>query len=335
MSLPLEPTRETDNGLLRIKGLQTAFFTHKATIRAVDGISLQIREGQTLGLVGESGCGKTVTALSVMRLVPSPPGKIVAGKIIYKDGDLLQLSQGEMRRIRGNQISMIFQEPMSSLNPLFTIGAQIGEAIETHQKSSKRQSREKTIELLNLVGMASPEQRFREYPHQLSGGMRQRAMIAMAISCEPELLIADEPTTALDVTIQAQILELLESLRQRLKMSILLITHDLGIIAEMADMVAVMYGGKIVEWTDVDTIFTNPQHPYTLGLLHCLPQMGTGEKGKKRRLVTIPGIVPSLTDLPPGCRFADRCSQVMEHCQQEEPPLKDIGESHWVSCWRV
>ncbi len=335
MSLPLEPTRETDNGLLRIKGLKTAFFTHQATIRAVDGISLQIREGQTLGLVGESGCGKTVTALSVMRLVPSPPGKIVAGKIIYKDEDLLQLSQEEMRRIRGNQISMIFQEPMSSLNPLFTIGAQIGEAIETHQKLSKRQSREKTIELLNLVGMASPEQRFREYPHQLSGGMRQRAMIAMAISCEPELLIADEPTTALDVTIQAQILELLENLRQRLKMSILLITHDLGIIAEMADMVAVMYGGKIMEWTDVDTIFTNPQHPYTLGLLHCLPQMGTGKKGKRRRLVTIPGIVPSLTDLPPGCRFAERCSQVMEHCHQDEPKLKEIGENHWVSCWRV
>ena len=335
MSLPLESTRKTGNTLIRIEGLKTAFFTHIAAIRAVDGVSLQIQEGQTLGLVGESGCGKTVTALSIMRLVPSPPGKIMEGKIIYKDRDLLQLSQEEMRKVRGNQSSMCFQEPMSSLNPLFIIGAQIGEAIETHQKLSKRQSREKTIGLLNLVGIPSPEQRFREYPHQLSGGMRQRVMIAMAISCEPELLIADEPTTALDVTIQAQILELLENLRQRLKMSILLITHDLGIIAEMAEMVAIMYGGKIVEYTDVGRIFTNPRHPYTLGLLNCLSQMGTGEKGGKRRLATIPGIVPSFTELTPGCRFAERCSQAMEHCYQEEPALKEIGKSHWVSCWKV
>ncbi|UCD85774.1 MAG: ABC transporter ATP-binding protein [Deltaproteobacteria bacterium] len=335
MSLSLESTRNTDNILIRIEDLKVAFFTHNATVKAVDGINLQIREGQTLGLVGESGCGKTVTALSIMHLVPSPPGKIEEGRIFYKQQDLLQVSREEMRKVRGNQISMIFQEPMSSLNPLFTIGDQIGEAIETHQKLSRKQSRERTIELLNLVGIPSAEQRFREYPHQLSGGMRQRAMIAMAISCEPELLIADEPTTALDVTIQAQILELLESLRQRLNMSILFITHDLGIIAEMADMVAVMYGGKIVEYTEVDKIFTNPRHPYTIGLLNCLPQMGTGEKGKKERLATIPGIVPSLTDLPSGCRFAERCYQVMEHCHREEPALKEIGEYHRVSCWRV
>ncbi len=299
-------------------------------MRAVDGVSFNIGEGKTLGLVGESGCGKSVTALSIMRLVPSPPGKIVGGEILYRGQDILKLNGAAMRKIRGNEISMIFQEPMTSLNPVFTIGNQIGEAIHLHQGLGKRETREKTIEMLRLVKIADPESRVDDYPHQLSGGMRQRVMIAMALSCKPSLLIADEPTTALDVTIQAQILELIKELQERLGMSLLLITHDLGVVAEQADEVAIMYAGKIVERTQTKAIFNRPLHPYTVGLLNSLP--GAGVK-KKKRLEAIAGVVPSLLDLPSGCRFRDRCPKAAGICAEAEPELVEKEQDHWVACY--
>src|ERR671925_1530621 len=259
--------------LIQVKNLRTSFFTPEGEVRAIDGVSFEIGEGKTLGLVGESGCGKSVTSLSIMRLIPSPPGKIVGGEILYRGRDLLKLNNEEMRRIRGNEISMIFQEPMTSLNPVFTVGNQIGEAIRLHQGLGKRETREKTIEMLRLVKIADPESRVDAYPHQLSGGMRQRVMIAMALSCNPSLLIADEPTTALDVTIQAQILEIMKTIKRQLDTSILLITHNLGVIAEMADRVAVMYAGNIVEYSNAHTLFSQPKHPYTVGLLNCYPEV--------------------------------------------------------------
>lgn len=318
--------------LLRVTNLQTYFFTDDGIAKAVDGVNLEIHKGETLGLVGESGCGKSVSALSILRLIPDPPGRIVDGQILFKGKDLLKLSNSEMRKVRGNEISMIFQEPMTSLNPVFTIGNQIAEAVQLHQGLSKRASLEKAIEMLKLVGIPSPEQRVKEYPHQLSGGMRQRAMIAMALSCNPSLLIADEPTTALDVTIQAQILDLINNLKKELGMAVMLITHDLGIIAETAARVAIMYAGKVVEEADVYTLFESPKHPYTQGLLCSIPRPDLGMT-KEIRLQEIPGIVPSLTELPQGCSFNPRCPKAMDSCRKEPPELKEINPGQKVSCW--
>ena len=315
--------------LLQVKNLQTSFFTPEGEVRAIDGVTFEIGEGKTMGLVGESGCGKSVTSLSIMRLIPSPPGKIVGGEILYRGRDLLKLNNEQMRKIRGNEISMIFQEPMTSLNPVFTVGNQIGEAIRLHQGLSKHDTRQKTIQMLRLVKIADPESRVDAYPHQLSGGMRQRVMIAMALSCNPSLLIADEPTTALDVTIQAQILELMKELQQEIGMALLLITHDLGVVAEQADDVAIMYAGKIVERSTTRAIFDHPFHPYTVGLLNSLP--GAGLR-KKKRLDAIPGVVPSPLNLPSGCRFRDRCPRAAELCAQIEPQLVERGPGHTVAC---
>ncbi len=319
--------------LLEVSDLKTYFYTSEGVARAVDGVSFAVDRGETLGVVGESGCGKTVMALSILRLIPEPPGKIVGGEIRFEGRNLLPLSDREMRRIRGNQISMIFQEPMTSLNPVFTIGSQIMEAILLHQQVGKREALNRTIEMLKLVGIASPERRVKEYPHQLSGGMRQRVMIAMALSCNPKLLIADEPTTALDVTIQAQILELIVRLKAELGMAVILITHDLGVIAETAQRVCVMYAGKIVEAAPAREIFANPRHPYTQGLLRALPRVDRA--GEHRRLKEIPGIVPPLTRLPGGCRFCPRYERSAEVCRPEEPPEVQVGPEHWVRCWAV
>jgi oligopeptide/dipeptide ABC transporter ATP-binding protein len=319
--------------LLEVEDLKTHFYTSDGVAPAVDGVSFSIARGETLGIVGESGCGKSVTSLSILRLIPEQAGKIVGGRILFEGRDLLALSGHEMRKVRGNQISMIFQEPMTSLNPIFTIGAQIAEAISLHQQVGKREAAERTIEMLKLVGIASPEQRVREYPYQLSGGMRQRAMIAMALSCNPKLLIADEPTTALDVTIQAQILDLILRLKKELGMAVMLITHDLGVIAETAQRVCVMYAGKIVESAPVKEIFANPRHPYTIGLLHALPRADNA--GGPVRLKEIPGMVPALTRLPGGCRFCPRYERGAEQCRAEEPPQTFVGPDHWVKCWAV
>lgn len=313
--------------LLSVQDLKTYFYTGDGPIKAIDGLSFDLIKGTVFGLVGESGCGKSVTALSIMRILP-PSGKTVSGKIIFKGDDLLNKTEAEMRGIRGGEISMIFQEPIASLNPIFTIGYQIEEAILSHLKVSKRESKKRVVELLKAVGMPSPEIRVKDYPHQLSGGMCQRVMIAMAMACEPSLIIADEPTTALDVTIQAQILDLLRKIREESGTSMIMITHDLGIIAEMADSVAVMYTGRIVESTDTRTIFRDPRHPYTIGLLDSLP------KGKGEKLVAIPGMVPKPSELPEGCKFSTRCRYVIEECQSSEPPLKEIDTGHWVRCIR-
>jgi oligopeptide/dipeptide ABC transporter ATP-binding protein len=327
----MNASQESKNGvLLRIEGLQTHFFTEAGTVRAVDGVNLMVRKGETLGIVGESGCGKSVTALSVLRLIPTPPGKIVGGNIYLDGRDLLKLPENEMRKVRGAIISMIFQEPMTSLNPVFTVGDQIAEGIRLHQRLSKRESWNKAIEMLHIVRMADPERRVKEYPHQMSGGMRQRVMIAMALSCNPQLLIADEPTTALDVTIQAQILELLSQLKSKLGMAVMLITHDLGVVADTAARVAVMYAGRVVEEAPVMALFTSPKHPYTQGLLNSIPRL---EKTERRaRLQAIPGMVPDLLDLPKGCKFLARCSKLFEPCSGEEPPLKEIAPNHRVRC---
>jgi len=320
---------EQNGKLLRVVNLQTYFHSDDGTARAVDGVSFEIPRGKTLGLVGESGCGKSVTALSIMRLVPSPPGKIEGGSVYMGETDLLELSEAQMRRIRGNDISMVFQEPMTSLNPVFTVGNQIMEVLRLHQKMSRRKAREKTIELLSQVRMPLPEQRVSEYPHQLSGGMKQRVMIAMALACSPELLIADEPTTALDVTIQAQLLDLLNELQEQFRMSILLITHDLGVIAETADSVAVMYAGKIVEYASAEDLFGDPKHPYTVGLFRSLPKIGK----KEGKLAVIPGNVPNPLYFPEGCRFNPRCPQVMDTCREKVPPLAEVAAEHRAACY--
>jgi peptide/nickel transport system ATP-binding protein len=312
--------------LLEIRDLVTEFRTERGTVRAVDGVSLEIAPRGTLGVVGESGSGKSVTALSIMRLVASPPGRIASGSIRYAGKDLVTLPAAEMRAIRGNRIAMIFQEPMTSLNPVFTVGDQVGEAVRLHQHTSRREARQVAIEMLRKVGIPSPEERVDAFPHQLSGGMRQRVMIAMALACKPDLLIADEPTTALDVTIQAQILDLLKQLQRELGMSILLITHDLGVVAETCDEVIVMYAGRVVERAATEALFAAPRHPYTAGLLRSVPGGETGE-----RLQEIPGMVPSLAELPPGCKFADRCPRVAERCRAEEPALVELGASR-VRC---
>jgi oligopeptide/dipeptide ABC transporter ATP-binding protein len=324
--------QETKNGvLLNIEGLQTHFYTEAGTVRAVDGVSLLVRKGETLGIVGESGCGKSVTALSVLRLIPNPPGKIVGGTIHLEGRDLLKLPEKEMRKVRGASISMIFQEPMTSLNPVFTAGDQIAEGIRLHQRLSKRESWDKAIEMLRLVRIPDPDRRVKEYPHQMSGGMRQRVMIAMALSCNPQLLIADEPTTALDVTIQAQILELLNQLKTELGMAVMLITHDLGVVADTAARVAVMYAGRVVEEAPVMELFSNPKHPYTQGLLASIPRI---EKAERRpRLQAIPGMVPDMLDLPRGCKFQARCTKLFEPCSGEEPELKSVAPNHRVRCY--
>jgi len=320
--------------ILDVKNLQTSFFTEKGEVRAVDGVSFSVEKGKTLCIVGESGCGKSVTSLSIMRLIASPPGKVVGGEILFHGQNVLELPVKEMRKIRGNEISMIFQEPMTSLNPVFTVGDQICEAIELHRNVSSQQSKERAIEMLRLVGIPAPEKRFYDYPHQLSGGMRQRVMIAMALSCDPQVLIADEPTTALDVTIQAQILDLLRDLQKRLGMAIILITHDLGVVAEMADEVVVMYAGKVVERSDVKTLFASPKHPYTKGLLASVPVLSQDPTGKlkKERLTTIPGLVPDLLRLPQGCRFQERCTYADEGCRVQEPDLREVSSDHFIRC---
>ncbi len=315
--------------LLKITNLKTSFFTDAGVVKAVDEVNLSIAESATLGLVGESGCGKSVTALSILRLVSSPPGRILEGKVEFNGRNLLELDEIGMRLIRGKDISMIFQEPMISLNPVFTIGSQIVEAIRAHEKISRAKARERMLWSLETVGIPAPRQRSRCYPHELSGGMRQRVVIAMAISCYPSLLIADEPTTALDVTIQAQILDLLKDLQDRFGMSILLITHDLGVIAEMADRVAVMYAGRIVESATVEKLFAEPQHPYTQGLLGCLPHL----EMDKVKLKVIDGQVPDLVNLPPGCAFQTRCRFREERCCQEFPSLREVDEDHTVACY--
>ena len=319
------------NELLEVKDLKTYFFTHEGTVKAVDGINLKVNKGETLGLVGESGCGKSVTALSIMRLIPSPPGKIVGGNIHFEGKNLLELGEKEMRKIRGRKISMIFQEPMTSLDPMFTIGDEIAEVIKLHQGLKKNEAREKAIESLKIVGMPDPEKRINEYPHELSGGMRQRAMIAMALSCNPALLIADEPSTALDVTIQAQILRLIDELRKKFGTSVLLITHDLGVIAETCDNVAVMYAGHIVEHTDVNTLFRNPLHPYTKGLMKSIPRLDIDTE----RLEIIRGLVPNLLNMPPGCPFQPRCDFCSEVCTKELPKLVETEKNHLVRCHLV
>jgi len=302
--------------------------------KAVDGISYSVCEGETVGIVGESGCGKSVSALSILRLIQTP-GRIVDGRIFFEGVDVTTLSLEEMRKIRGNEISMIFQDPMTSLDPVFTIGYQIAEALTLHQGMTKKEMIHKTIEMLKLVKIPDPERRIHDYPHNLSGGMRQRIMIAMALSCEPKLLIADEPTTALDVTIQAQILDLIAQLKETLRMSVILITHDLGIVAEMAQAVVVMYAGKIVERAGVERIFDNPLHPYTQGLYESLPRVDRQRQrlGKREILKEIPGVVPSLSDLPQGCNFWPRCKRAISNCREGEPVLKEVEGNHWVSCW--
>jgi len=320
-----------NNFLLKIKDLHTYFFTDEGVAKAVDGVDLELEEGGTLGVVGESGCGKSVTALSIMRLIPDPPGKIVKGEIYFSGTDVLTLSEAEMRKIRGRSISMIFQEPMTSLNPVFQIGDQISEVLRLHEGLSRKEAWDRSIEMLRQVGIPSPERRVKEYPHQLSGGMRQRAMIAMALACSPKLMIADEPTTALDVTIQAQILELMNHLKKEKGMSIILITHNLGVIAETAQKVAVMYAGRIFEYTDVRSIFASPKHPYTQGLLNSIPRLDK-DHARLKRLEAIPGLVPSLFDLPQGCKFSDRCKYVFDRCV-EEPPLTEGAPGHSVRCW--
>jgi oligopeptide/dipeptide ABC transporter ATP-binding protein len=316
--------------LLEVKNLKTYFYTDEGVAKAVDGMDFVIRRGETLGMIGESGCGKSVSALSIMQLVASPPGRIVEGEILFEGEDLLQKTPSEVKKIRGNDISMIFQEPMTSLNPVFTIGNQIMEPIILHQKLNKEKARKKAIEMLDMVGISSPEKQIDNYPHQLSGGMRQRAMIAMALSCEPKLLIADEPTTALDVTIQAQILELLKKIREEIGMAVMMITHDLAVIAEVSDNVLVAYAGKALEYADVKTIFREPKHPYTQALYDSIPRL---TDTKKRRLEVIPGMVPNPLEFPSGCRFHPRCKFTTNVCKEEEPKLEEVGNMHEVRCF--
>jgi len=316
--------------VLEIKNLETHFFSSRGVAKAVDRVSYHVNKGEILGVVGESGCGKSVTSLSILQLVASPPGKIVGGEIIFDGEDLLKLSKSEMqKRIRGNRISMIFQEPMTSLNPLFTVGQQLMEPLMLHRGMDKKQAKAEAINMLKLVGIPMPERRFKQYPHSMSGGMRQRVMIAMALCCNPEVLIADEPTTALDVTIQAQILDLMKKLRDELGTSIIMITHDLGVVAEMCDRAVVMYCGSIVEEGTVEEIFKNPQHPYTQGLLASIPKL-TDENAE---LYNIKGTVPNLTKLPQGCRFAERCEHCTEDCRNYRPGLTELTETHKVRCF--
>jgi oligopeptide/dipeptide ABC transporter ATP-binding protein len=332
-----EPAVAPAAPVLQVEDLQTHFFTAVGTVRAVDGVSYELKAGETLGVVGESGCGKSVSALSILRLVANPPGRIVGGTIRFQGRNLLELGEKEMESIRGNEISMIFQEPMTSLNPLFTIGRQVSEAIALHQGLSRREAMNRAVEMLRQVYIPEPERRVHAYPHQLSGGMRQRAMIAMALSCNPKVLIADEPTTALDVTIQAQILDLMRELQKTFGTAIVLITHDMGVVAENADRVVVMYAGRKVEEARAEDLFDNPGHPYTRGLLGSIPHLDTAARTDtgRARLTEIKGMVPSLFNLPPGCSFAPRCSFATDHCRAERPSLVQYRPAHSVACWHA
>ncbi len=316
--------------LLEVKDLKTQFFTQDGVVKAVNGVSFYVEEGETLGIVGESGCGKSVSVLSVMRLIPQPPGKIVAGQVLFEGRDLLQVSDEEIRQVRGNKIAMIFQDPMTSLNPVLTIGRQIGEALELHLHMSREEARKRSAELLAMVGIPQAEARLDDYPHQFSGGMRQRAMIAMALACNPQLLIADEPTTALDVTIQAQIVDLVKRLRDEMGMAIIWITHDLGVVAGLADRMMVMYAGFAVEEAPVKEVYADPRHPYTLGLLGSLPRL---DEVRREKLRSIEGLPPDLIDLPPGCPFEPRCVYAIERCKVERPELAPVGPRHRIACW--
>ena len=318
--------------LLEVDGLKTHFFTRDGVVRAVDGVSFRVHAGETVAVVGESGCGKSVTSLSILRLVASPPGRIVAGRLLFEDRDLLALDEAGMRDIRGNEIAMVFQEPMTSLNPVLTVGRQIGEALTLHRGLSRAEARRRSVDLLGQVGIPEPARRADQYPHQLSGGMRQRVMIAMALACHPRLLIADEPTTALDVTIQAQILDLMQRLKEESGAAILLITHDLGVVAEMAQRVVVMYAGRKVEEAPVDELFARPLHPYTRGLMKCIPRL---DDPGARRLAEIPGMVPSLREPLQGCYFAARCPHATERCRRDYPPLEQKAAGHVVACWEA
>jgi len=319
------------NSLLEVKNLRTNFSVEGGEFRAVDGVSFALEAGRTLGIVGESGCGKSVSALSIMGLVPQPPGRIAGGEILFEGRDLLKLDAADMRALRGDRISMIFQEPMSSLNPAFTIGDQIAEVLLRHRKYSKKKAKDRTLEMLNRVRIPEPERRYDDYPHRLSGGMRQRVMIAMALACEPKLLIADEPTTALDVTIQAQILDLMRTLREETGTAIILITHDLGVVAELADEVAVMYAGRIVERAGVARLFAEPQHPYTIGLLGSIPRLHL----EQDRLAAIEGQVPGPFSAGAGCRFEPRCPFAVDRCRAEAPFLSDLSQNHKAACWKA
>jgi peptide/nickel transport system ATP-binding protein len=316
--------------LLEVRGLRTHFASERGEVRAVDGVDLRLERGRTLGIVGESGCGKSVTALSIMGLVPQPPGRI-AGEVLFDGEDLLKLPPARLRDLRGDKLAMIFQEPMTSLNPAFRVGEQIAESLLRHRKISKKEAEKQAIEMLRRVRIPSPERRAQEYPHQLSGGMRQRVMIAMALACNPQLLIADEPTTALDVTIQAQILELMRTLRAELGTAIILITHDLGVVAELADEVMVMYAGQVVERCDAPRLFSEPQHPYTIGLLGSIPRLHL----EQERLAAIEGMVPDAAAFPEGCRFHPRCPFAVDQCRREVPPLEEKTKNHFAACWRA
>jgi len=324
---------KTSLRLLEVEGLKTYFYTYEGIAKAVDDVTFFMNRGETLGLVGESGCGKSVTALSVMRLIQSPPGKIVDGRILFDGDDLTQLSLKQMRAIRGNRISMIFQEPMTSLNPVYTIGRQISEMYIIHKKMGANESMDQAVEMLRQVQIPLPEKRVHEYPHQLSGGMRQRAMIAMALACQPQILIADEPTTALDVTIQAQILDLMMHLKRNFDTAILMITHDLGVIGETTQRIVVMYAGKVMEEGDTRSILEDPMHPYTRGLMRSIPLIGQRSKKGRSRLYEIEGIVPSLYELPVGCKFSPRCTEVMDICRRQEPELIQLDGNRRVRCW--
>ncbi|MFY0611380.1 MAG: ABC transporter ATP-binding protein [Hyphomicrobiaceae bacterium] len=330
------PPAKGDNAapILKVDGLKTYFFTRQGTVKAVDGVSLELKPKETLAIVGESGCGKSITALSLLRLIPYPPGRIIEGSIELEGVDLMTLDEDQMRDIRGNDVSMIFQEPMTSLNPVMTVARQISEALILHQGMNREQALQRSIEMLELVGIPEPHQRVKEYPHQLSGGMRQRVMIAMALACKPKVLIADEPTTALDVTIQAQILNLMVDLQDRLDTAIILITHDLGVVAETADRVIVMYAGRKVEEASVEDLFADAQHPYTHGLLASIPRLDLIRGANEHeRLQEISGIVPALSDLPQGCAFAPRCKFADEKCTAEYPPYEQKKTGHWAACW--
>ncbi|HMM42203.1 MAG TPA: ABC transporter ATP-binding protein [Thermomicrobiales bacterium] len=316
--------------LLQVKNLKTQFFTQDGVVKAVDDVSFEILPGETLGVVGESGCGKSITAMSLMRLIPSPPGKIVNGSIMFEGEDILGMSDEEMRHVRGNKIAMIFQDPMTSLNPVLSINRQISESLELHMGMSKGQARNRAIELLQMVGIPNAEQRVDQYPHQFSGGMRQRVMIAMALSCNPKMLIADEPTTALDVTIQAQILDLMRNLQVEHDTALMLITHDLGVVAGMSDRIQVMYAGHIVETASTEELFANPRHPYTVGLLNSIPRL---DATRKEKLEPIRGLPPDLIDLPDMCPFLPRCDYAREKCEQQNPPLMNVNADHRSACW--
>ena len=316
--------------LLQVRDLRTSFFTDDGEVKAVDGVTFDVEEGETLGLVGESGCGKSVSALSLLRLIPSPPGKIIGGEVIFEGEDLLKVSENEIRHVRGNKIAMIFQEPMTSLNPVLTIGRQLTEGLELHMNMDGSSATNRAVQLLEMVGIPEAETRIRDYPHQFSGGMRQRVMIAMALSCNPKLLLADEPTTALDVTIQAQVLEILARLSRELGTSIIIITHNLGVVARYADRVNVMYAGRIVETATAKRLYANPQHPYTVGLLTSVPRL---DQERKQKLQVIEGVPPDLINLPEGCAFYDRCTFRVDRCKAEAPPLMPVEDKHLAACW--